>query len=292
MSWSTVALLCLASTGVIAQTPQEKDTTWTVGGEGILNLTQTSFTQWAAGGENSVTAIGILGLHANTVKKSWTWENGLRLAYGQTKTGDELRKSEDLLELHSKFGRKLTEKLKYAVFLDAFTQVANGYNYPNDSVVVSKFLAPANAVFGTGMDWIPADGFSVLLAPLTGKVTFVGDTLTVDQTAYGINPGSSARFELGANLKATLNRALMENVILTTSLGLFSNYLENAQNIDVLWDALISMKVNKYITASITTRLIYDDDILVPKTDSNDNPYLGKGVQFKEIIAVGFSYQF
>jgi hypothetical protein len=270
-----------------------KDTIWTLSGEGLLNLTQTSFTQWAAGGENSLTAIGILGLSANAERKEkWTWENRVRLAYGKTKTGADVRKSEDLLELHSKYGRVISTQLKYAIFLDALTQVDKGYNYPDDSTVVSQFLAPATTVFGTGIDWVPTKWLSVLVAPVTGKATFVADTMAVDQTTYGIDQDRKTRFELGTNITAKVETPLMENVTLATSLNFFSNYLENPQNIDVIWDLLLNMKVNKFITASITTKLIYDDDILVPKTDADGNPYEGPGTQFKEILAIGFGYKF
>ncbi len=39
------------------------------------------------------------------------------------------------------------------------------------------------------------------------------------------------------------------------------------------------MKVNKYISATISTSLLYDDDIV-------------SKVQFKEVLGVGFAYNF
>lgn len=85
----------------------------------------------------------------------------------------------------------------------------------------------------------------------------------------------------------------MKNVKLTTTLGLFSNYLENPQNIDINWDLLVLMKVNKYITVSLNTNLIYDDDITITQDKDGDglNEVNGPRTQFKEILAVGFSYK-
>ena len=79
----------------------------------------------------------------------------------------------------------------------------------------------------------------------------------------------------------------MENITLTTKLSLFSNYANNPQNIDVNWETLLELKVNKFISATISTHLLYDDDISI--TDSKGK--VGPRTQFKEVIGVGFAYK-
>jgi len=291
------AILCATLALIVAralsgQDTASLDTLWRLSGEGLLNFTQASFHQWAPGGENSLTIIGILGIQANAEHEKWTWNNSLKAAYGKARSAGEFRKSEDITELHSKYGRTVSEKTQYAVFLDAATQLDEGYNYPNDSVVVSEFIAPLNVIAGTGVDWIPAKDVSVLIAPVTGKMTFVSDTASVDPTIYGIDSGRMARFEFGASLTAKVERKVMDNITMSATVSLFSNYFDNPQNLDLLWDVLINMKVNKYVTASITTRMVYDHDILVPKSNEDGDTYQGIGLQFKEIIAVGLGYRF
>ena len=85
----------------------------------------------------------------------------------------------------------------------------------------------------------------------------------------------------------------MKNIKLTSSLGMFSNYIENPENVDINWDLLILMKVNKFITASINTNLIYDDDVNITRDKNGDgiNEINGPRTQFKEIIGIGFSYK-
>lgn len=79
-----------------------------------------------------------------------------------------------------------------------------------------------------------------------------------------------------------------------TKLELFSNYLNNPQNIDVNWETLLSMKVNKYISATFSTTLIYDHDINIPVDKNNDGVVekAGPRVQFREVLGVGLSYKF
>ncbi|MEA1886045.1 MAG: hypothetical protein U9N72_02400 [Bacteroidota bacterium] len=81
----------------------------------------------------------------------------------------------------------------------------------------------------------------------------------------------------------------MENVNLTSTIDLFSNYFDSPQNIDISWKALLNMKINEYLSANISTHLIYDDDI--DWVDSEGIKH-GPKVQFKEMLGIGFSYKF
>ncbi|MBI3501577.1 MAG: hypothetical protein HY063_07270 [Bacteroidetes bacterium] len=91
-------------------------------------------------------------------------------------------------------------------------------------------------------------------------------------------------------------KEIAKNIMLATKADFFSNYLKNPQNIVVNWDFLLSMKVNNYVAASISASLLYDNDIPVAlfsdaggiRTQTGTGPR----TQFKEILAVGFSYKF
>ncbi|MFA4921698.1 MAG: DUF3078 domain-containing protein, partial [Candidatus Neomarinimicrobiota bacterium] len=84
------------------------------------------------------------------------------------------------------------------------------------------------------------------------------------------------------------------NVAFTTKFDLFSNYLDNPQNMDVSWETLIAMKVNEYISVNLTTHLLYDDDTKISIDNDDDGivDEFGPRVQFKEIFGIGFSYKF
>jgi hypothetical protein len=99
---------------------------------------------------------------------------------------------------------------------------------------------------------------------------------------------------LGAFLNVKYRRPVLPNVTVQSRLDLFSNYLRNPQNIDVNWETLINFKVNRFISASISTILIYDDDILVPIDTDGDDIMDGRGkrVQFKETLGIGLTYKF
>ena len=44
---------------------------------------------------------------------------------------------------------------------------------------------------------------------------------------------------------------------------LYSNYLENPQNVDVFWTNVVTLKVNKCLNVTYNFDLIYDDDVRI-----------------------------
>ena len=81
---------------------------------------------------------------------------------------------------------------------------------------------------------------------------------------------------------------MVENVNLSSTLGLFSNYLDNPQNIDVDWKVELDMKINSYLNAKISTHYIYDDNV---KTPNADGRLVAQG-QFKQMLGVGLAVKF
>jgi hypothetical protein len=266
---------------------------WKTGGVGSLNMTQVSLTNWAAGGESSLSGIALLNVYANYKKNKFVWDNTLDLAYGLLKQGDDpIIKSDDRIDFASKAGQYAFKNWYYTGLLGFKSQFAPGYSDPDDEFYISDFMSPAYLSVSLGMDYKPSDNFSLFISPLTGKMTFVMDDSLSNVGAFGVDPGSTFRPEFGGYIKMVFKYDVMENVSLQTKFDLFSNYIENPENIDVTWDVLVAMKVNDYLTATITTNLIYDDDIDITIENDDGTESLRPAVQFKEMFALGLSYKF
>lgn len=304
-----LALILGTSVGFCQVTDAEKQLTaqaadstlgWKTGGVINLGSSQTSLTNWAAGGESSVALNGLISVYVRYKSARGVWENNLDMGYGTLRQGDEKnwRKSDDKIDFTSKYGQKAFGKVYYAALVNFKTQMANGYNYPNDSVPISKFMAPAYILGAIGLDYRPNDKFTAFVAPITSKTTIVNDKTLADAGSFAVDSGNTSITELGGYARIFFQLKLMENISLQSKVDLFSNYLKNPQNIDVSWEALLSMKVNKYISATLSTHLLYDHDIDI-LVDKNDNGTFDEGVdelgprtQFKEVLSVGFSYTF
>lgn len=262
---------------------------WEFGGIGAFTFSQVSLYQWSAGGEASFSGAGLLSVYGNYKDESTSWINSLDLGYGLIKQGDETKKSNDRIEFTSQYGRKASENWLYSAMLNFKTQFTEGFDYATDPAsTISTYLSPAYMLTSAGMDYKPSDKFQLFISPVTGKLTFVMDETISQLGNFGLEAGEKFRAELGGYLKVAYTSSIMENVDFATKIDFFSNYMENPQNIDMNWELLISMKINEFLSATINTLLIYDDDINVPREDAT----IGPGIQIKEVFGLGLSYKF
>jgi hypothetical protein len=274
----------------------QQDTVWRRGGIVSLNFSQVSLTNWASGGQNSIASNGLFNFFANYKSGKNAWDNYIDLGYGLVMQGKKgsLLKSDDRIDLTSKYGREASEHWYYTGLTNLRTQFAPGYNYPNDSVVISRFFAPAFLTLAPGMDFKPNNNFSLFLSPATARFIFVTDRELSNAGAFGVDPGKTLRTEAGAYLKAIYNKELSATTNLMTSLDLFSNYFDKPQNIDINWQLLLGLKVSRYISANLSLQLLYDDNTKLTfyEDDGITVKRVGPGVQFREIFGIGFAYNF
>lgn len=293
----TLIVFCFFS--LFAQNEGDSIKPWRKGVNVSLAFSQTSLSNWTAGGENALAANGFLNVFADYKKGKSLWENRMDLAYGLTKQGDqEIRKNDDKIDLSSKYGYKATRNWYYSTMFNFRTQFANGYDYPEDtSILVSKFLAPAYISIGLGMDWKPGDCFSLYISPVTTRWVVVNDQDLADAGAFGLEPAvtdngtiiqsaKKVKTELGAMVRAEFMKDIVKNVNLKTKVEVFSDYLNDPQNIDVFWDMFLTLKANKWLSATLNTTLIYDHDIMITDKDGN----VGPRTQFKEVFGIGITY--
>ncbi|MBK5722372.1 DUF3078 domain-containing protein [Dysgonomonas sp. Marseille-P4677] len=287
----TIIFVALAM-GVQGQDEKDKlvDGKWTLKGVTGVNLSQTAVSNWSAGGENAMA--GTAYLNGTLVRKSgnWLFSNALALEYGLTNTKTQgTQKTSDKIDFTTQLGYSTDNKWYYTVMGDFKSQFYKGYNYPDKEHYISNFFAPAYSNISIGMEYRPNTIYSVYLSPLAGKLTFVEDDYLSSIGAFGVDPGDRFKAEMGAYLKARMEKTIMENVKLISTLDLFTGYDDSFGNVDVNWDLLLSMKINKYLSASVNTTLKYDDDVKIAHEDGTIG---GPKVQFKEMIGLGVAYNF
>ncbi len=253
------------------------------------NGTQSSFVNWNAGGRNNIALLGYVAGSAKYEKGKIKWDNDLGAAIGgmqylDSEIGNELQKTDDRLELATNLGYKLKEHYYLSILGSFRTQFIDGLDA--DGFKTSTFMAPGYVNLSLGIDYTPNDNFSVFLSPLASKMTFVNDPMLSAAGSFGVTAGETFRGEFGAYFKMKYNKELFTNIEMKSKLELFSNYIENPQNIDVNAEILFSFKVNNWFSASLLWNLIYDDDIDI--RDINGN--VGPRTQFKSVLGLGVSY--
>ncbi|HWJ25362.1 MAG TPA: DUF3078 domain-containing protein, partial [Flavisolibacter sp.] len=217
----------------------ESDTTvktWKAGGLYGINVSQGSLNNWAAGGDNfSLSINSLLSLFAFYKKDKNSWDNTFDFNLGYVKTTSlGSRKNDDRFDLLSKYGHALTSRLNLAGIFNLRSQLFKGYTYDeNVKTFSSAFMSPGYVLVGLGLDYKATKNLSIFLSPITARFVIVRDTALSNKGLYGVNPGETTAFELGAF--ATIGYLKEFNSFITYKgrLDLFSNYRKNPQNVDL-----------------------------------------------------------
>lgn len=274
-------LILFVSTFSIAQ-ETTIDTTkhWTRKGVFTFLANQSSFSNWQAGGQNNFAGNIGINYDFNYKNGDWQWDNKWIVAYGLTKIkGADTQKTDDRIELNSLLGKKASGNWYYSAFLNFKTQMDTGLDPATQTTKISHFFSPAYFQFGPGMLWKKSDNLKVNIAPATSKLIVVHSHFTELAPSFGVEMGETTRYELGAALNGYYKFKLMENVSVENILNLYSNYLEEAENVDIDYQLNIVMKINKYLTSNFAFQTIYDDNAF-------------RGFQTKQIIGLGVNYIF
>ena len=287
-------LIFVASTCAYAQQPadslpKKEKAVWKLSSMNTLNFSQMSLSNWAAGGQGSLAFNAYTDWSSKMSRGRHRWESRLQAAYGFIHAfNDRSKKSDDKLIFDSKWGCQAYDKLFLSAAGNFTTQMTRGFEYPKngDPKKISNLMAPGYLSLGLGLDYKPFDFFSVNSSPVTSKLIVVIDTLL--RPRYGNRVDEAVRVELGAQIKFDFKKEVFKNVVVSTDLTLFSNYLRAPQNFKVFWNLLVAMKVNKYLSTNFRINMIYDEEVKI--TDRNGKT--GPRLQFKEILGVGLTWSF
>ncbi|MCC6937324.1 MAG: DUF3078 domain-containing protein [Flavobacteriales bacterium] len=275
-------------------TSDSLDGLWQRSGVISLNMSQVSLTNWAAGGFNTVSGIAMFNGAANWKKGKRAWDNSLVLAFGGQQIEDaDPTKTDDRIELNSKYGYGLTEKWYLAGVAQFKTQFTEGFN--TNGQRISNLLSPGYALLGIGMDYKPNAKFTAFISPATARMVIVTDKTLFggsedpDLRVFGVKNGNTSELEAGGYIRVMYTTELAKNITFMTRGDVFANYLRNPQNMDVNWETLWTFKVNDWFAATFNTLLIYDDDTDLPKKNSEGVAYSGPVTQFKQTLGIGLT---
>jgi len=251
---------------------------WKVNGQFTFLFNQSTFTNWKAGGDNTIAGNFGVNYDFNYKNGDWNWDNRVIIVYGLSNVKDAgFRKTSDRFEYNSLLGKKTKKDWFFSFFLNLKTQFSRGYDYkPTPRVAISDFFSPAYLSFGPGMLWKKSDNATINIAPASTRFTFVSDEFS---GKYGVDQGENTKIALGFSLSAYFKFKIFEDVTMQHIFALYSNYLQKAQNVDIDYQVRFSVPVNKYLSMDILLHTLIDDNA-------------SSKVQFKEIFGLSVKYTF
>ena len=252
---------------------------WTKKGNISLLFNQTAFNdKWLGGGTSNLAGNFGLNYDFNYKKGDVIWDNKFIVAYGLAKVkGSKISKTDDRLELNSLWGKKAKGDWYYSLFFNFKTQMDAGYD--KDGNTISHFFSPAYFQLGPGMLWKKSNNLSVNFSPATAKLIIIHPHFTDFGPSFGVLQGDSSRFEFGASISGYYKFNVMTNISIENRLNLYSNYLDQPQNVDIDYQMNILMRINKYVSANLALQGIYDDNTI-------------KALQVREVFGLSANYGF
>lgn len=297
----SISFFLVAFTGFSQEKKEANKSPWSKATNLSFLFNQAAFNdQWQGGGTSNYAANFGLTHDANYSKENITWDNRIVIDYGiaNQKNQKFTRKTNDRFEFNSLLGKQIKETpWYYSFFLNARTQLANGYDFGEDEdgnpirSETTKILSPGYFQVGLGMLWKKSDNLKLNIAPATGRLIIVNSQFTnvgqgqsdidaFNQIGYfGVYANETSRFEFGAAIGGYGKFTLSKNIVMENVLNLYSNYLEDLENIDIDYTLNLMMTVNKWITTNVTFQTMYDDNA-------------AKGFQIREALGVGLTYGF
>lgn len=251
-----------------------------------ISGSQTGFRNWAEGGTNSLASSANLSGKFVRRTPSWRTNHETRLAFGIVRqNGSTLRKVEDLIHWNTAInytGNGFFQTFNPTLAFDVRTQFAQGFNYDrnpfNDGreapVKVSDFFSPATLQQSIGLSYVggPDEWFKYRLG-FGSKQTIVANKYL--RSLYGLDFDQALRYQIGMESRTEVNLEIATNVRYRSTLGLFAAF-NRADLPDMMWENLVSMRVNSWLGVNFEFITYYDREV-------------SDALQFKEVLSVGLT---
>ena len=285
---------------VAAMAVTEEKMGWNFGGGIGLDLAGMGIINPRVGGGTNRFGIGGLGtLIANKKSEKSFWNNMLSLQLSAQKLGrnsltqpDGFQKNLDILRLTSTYGYKIGgDKWYLSADLLAQTQLLRTFksNYlsaiDSADTEVSNLFSPLLVQLSPGVTCKPNEHLSFQYSPVALRMIYVADDALaaldihgndVERDAQGnITKVKNTFLGLGSELVGRYNNKYFNDKLsVGSTLRLFSNYLDEPQNVDVLFTNNFSIQLFKGLSLDLLGEIFYDHDMKM-NIDANENKIYG-----------------
>ena len=256
----------------LTKTKELKDG-WAKSGSFNFNLTEAGRNNaWGIvkGGEEQ--AIGIKALidyDFDHKKGKINWLNNIRFRYGMSKlssAGDGFVKTDDNINVTSIIAKEMTKKLSLSVLFSLNSQFDK------------YFLSPGEIRLGPGILYKPNEHFSAMFSPAMMNLTTKFATEQKNISLFGVDSAKTSKLGVGSFLQLKADYTIAKGITYKGFATFYSDYLNKPDVVIVDWTNLFSLTVNKYVGATVSVNLRYNDW------------EIGK-LQVQHGVGVGFSYK-
>ncbi len=245
-----------------------------------LSATQTQFDNWAAGGENTFSALsGLLFSHAYK-RERFGSEFRVDAKYGMNYIDRKAFKNQDVFQVNSLLTWNAVRYWSWSTDTELRSQFAKGYRSRTDKTLISNFMAPGTFKIAVGVVY-KRSPWTINISPVGGSATFVWDSGLSKQGLAGVPPGQRSKWQVGPSLRVIYEKMFAKNVIKLRSEAYTFTNIRTAPT--VRWETRCDIQATKYLSTTLYSFLQYDKAANTPRRDH---------IQHQYSIAVGLSYTF
>lgn len=260
---------------------------WKSTGLFVLNINQSAQADWGSGGERFMFGInGILNkaIHHRKGKYSFDLYADLELGLVKASSFKKARKTTDRFDMTAEIEHRIGTKghWNYALLGNINTQLFDGHSYlaPGEPKI-SAFLSPGKFLTSFGVDYkhsTEKSYFSLFVSPTTLRWVTKTDPDFLASKKFGVDSSKKINTEFGAYLSVHFNTRFSKNTSLISRFDLFSNYLRKPGNMDILFNNVLTLGINKFLAGTVLLDIIYDHDF---KQRTQVQEITGIGVRLK-----------
>lgn len=284
-----ILFVCILGSPLHAQSvevPDSVDGKWNVDLAGKLSGSQAAYRNWQEGGLNTLALTSTVDGRVEYEADHWVHAYDMRLSFGIIQQDTlAIRKAEDLIRLGGALryiGNGFFRIFNPTIALGLRTQFAAGFNYNSDPfgegrdvpVKTSDLFSPATLTQSLGLTYGTGSWFFQRLSAASKETVVLIDRL---RPLYDVDPTRNVLYEIGVESVTSVDREIFTNVQVQSTLTLFKAVVE-PEPVDVIWETLITMRVNSWLNVGFEWVNIYDAN-------------RSEAIQIKEVLSVGISFE-
>jgi len=243
---------------------------WKRTGMFILNINQSSQSEWNSGGENFMFGInGIINKAAHHRNGKYTFDSYLDIELGVVEASSfkKFRKTTDRFDLTFEAEHSIGKEshFNYGLLGNINTQLFGGHNYTSTTYEkISGLLSPGKILLSFGIDYKHKKTnhyFSAFATPATIRLVTKIEKDFYKLNKFGVDSSNKVYTEIGAYLTLHYNGIISKTTSIISRLDLFSNYKRKPENVDLLLNNVITFNISKIFAGTFILDVLYDHDV-------------------------------
>lgn len=245
---------------------------------GKMELSQTQFDNWSAGGENTFSGRATIFFRHQHQRKKLGIDYKFEARYGMNRIEKKTFKNEDEFKANFTTSWSIHKNWSYAGTANIRSQFTDSRRSRIDNTKISTFMAPGFFDVAVGFTYRKAP-FNIVISPVGGSAVFVLDDELAEKGMSGVPKGCNSKWQVGPSVKINFDKTFAKNVVRIRSEAYSFTNIRTAPL--ARWETTIEIRAAKCLTTTLYSNLNYSKEAKTVKPDH---------IQHKYSIGVGLAY--